>query len=610
MLLMWDYALADSHAGGEISLAWGLERVYLLALSIQHSARSTGVQTVDDIVISLLSLLSFQTSSPMQELRNSNPLYIKLGEMMSACALKYLILQTGEKNSGKLYAISQSALNRIATPDALDSTSYHSIVNSLCQDKAKSKKIREVEAHWLMNTAQASPNSWEHLLETSGTNLSLLIHESWEDLAQLSYETMPLPLSLGGKLIICMIVKAILNIAIVSCRGDKSMLATSNIDPAIIVPLFPLGTARWALTMKAAFLQPSTSALNLSYGDANTLMRRVLSSSDSLPFNTYTAYFCDFQLTFRLTLICLGSMFDHFSSFVERTANESEILEAIGITLSSLLRMSPDDVREFKASADIFKCLHNNTMRNSAEAVDGYFFWEKETRPHNSGSLSPRGLVQRICSLALDMAAGVVSNIDRNITNTALMAGSTAMNSSQEDPLLLSEHLTLADTRHLLFLSRELNNLILSKANSVARFRNPSIKGSSLPLSQYFEPLPSKDKKPAVVATKRSTVLFDKSSVVWRLGGLGSRDRVLASMKAVQYAPLSGVQVHSDDSEKEESRVEDMGEDDDSEMNEIVDDLDDDNDEFLPISCSQNEVEMDWTSATDLIVQMDTDNIL
>ena len=94
VLLMWDYALTSSNGGGDKSLAWGLGRIYRLAHLIQRSARSnsTGIQAIDDMVISLLSLLSFQTSSSLQGVRDSHSMYKEVREMLSACAFKHLIL--------------------------------------------------------------------------------------------------------------------------------------------------------------------------------------------------------------------------------------------------------------------------------------------------------------------------------------------------------------------------------------------------------------------------------------------------------------------------------------------------------------------------------------
>ena len=602
VLLMWDYALTSSNGGGDKSLAWGLGRIYRLAHLIQRSARSnsTGIQALDDMVISLLSLLSFQTSSSLQGVRDSHAMYKEVREMLSACAFKHLILHSGEKSKGNLFSIAQTSVNVPTTSDALESTNYHTVVNSLCQDKAKSKRCREVEAHWSLTLAQDTHNSWEHILETSAIDLSLLIHESWEDLALSGFEAMSLPVSLGNKLILCMSIKAILNIAVMGARDNTLSIVRSGTEPAGALSLFPLEAIRWALTMKAAFLQPSASALNYFDGDSNVLMRRVLSSSDNLPFHAYTAYFCDFQLTFRLTLLCLAGIFDHFSNIVEKSATESEIFEAAGVTLLSLLRIS-NDVCAFKDSKDIFNYLDSDIKRNAAEAFDSYFFYEMVSKTQSG--ISPRGLVQTICSQALDVVAGLVSKIDRNSSTSALGVDGTALHSSGEkNKSLFSERLILTDFRRLVSLSRELQDAITPQNISSFNNSNSSNIETNLSLSQYFEPLPGKERKGDVTGAKRSTVLFDRSSAVWRLGALGSRDRVLASMRAAQCTPLSGIRVHLEGDSDDESGVQDMEDDDDSGIDDFVENENsdnDDNDDFLPLSNSQTEVEMDWTSVTE-----------
>ena len=601
VLLMWDYALTSSNGGGEKSLAWGLGRIYRLAHLIQKSARSTGIQAIDDVVISLLSLLSFQTSSSLQGLRDSHFMYQEVREMLSACALKHLILPSEEKSKGNLYSIAQSTANFVNTSDALESTNYQTVVNSLCQDKAKSKRCREVEAHWSLSVSQESRSPWEHIVETPAFNLSLLIHESWEDLALSGFEAMSLPVSLGNKLILCMSIKAILNIAVMGARDDTLSSVRSGIEPIGAVSLFPIETVRWALTMKAAFLQPSASALNLLHGDSNVLMRRILSSSDNLPFQAYTAHFCDFQLTFRLTLVCVAGFFDHFSSIVEKTTLESEILEATGITLLSLLRMSDNNVGIFKDSKDIFKYLDSDAKRNTAEAIDSYFFYEMVSKTQSS--ISPRGMVQTICSQALDVVAGLVSRIDRNTSTTTLRINGTAPHSSGERRSLFTERVILTDFRLLVSLSRELQKAVIPLNIPSANNTDWSKMETGLNLNQNFESLPGKEKKADVIGAKRSTVLFDRSSAVWRLGALGSRDRVLASMRAVQSAPLSGVRVHLESDDEEENSVQNMEDDDDSGPNEYIEDENsdnDDNDDFLPFSNSQTEGEMDWTPATEV----------
>ena len=90
---------------------------------------------------------------------------------------------------------------------------------------------------------------------------------------------------------------------------------------------------------------------------------------------------------------------------------------------------------------------------------------------------------------------------------------------------------------------------------------------------------------------KRPTLLFDRSSSVWRQGDAGSRDRVLASMQGALSMPLSGTSaksvIHLDESDMDgddTGEENDDGSDGDSDMelgahHHEFDEADDDEDE-------------------------------
>jgi hypothetical protein len=79
--------------------------------------------------------------------------------------------------------------------------------------------------------------------------------------------------------------------------------------------------------------------------------------------------------------------------------------------------------------------------------------------------------------------------------------------------------------------------------------------------SDYFEAMPGKITNFAKV--KRPTVLFDRFSMVWRAGSVGSSERVLASMKNMQSSSFSDVSLENDHVEEgrgDEGGVMDEGE--------------------------------------------------
>jgi hypothetical protein len=124
VLLMWDYALCS--AGRTEGLRWGIDRVYLLTLAIQRSSRAAGENPVDDLVVSLLSLLAFQTSCPVYGPGIKTSRYNDVVDLILGNSLRHLILPEGTKKGE--YAIAQSAMPpATADTDAVDETRYHDI---------------------------------------------------------------------------------------------------------------------------------------------------------------------------------------------------------------------------------------------------------------------------------------------------------------------------------------------------------------------------------------------------------------------------------------------------------------------------------------------------
>ena len=587
VLLMWDYAMCSSGGGGH-GLKWGVDRVHLLALATLHSRRSNDDHAVDDLVVSLLSLLAFQTSSPLHSSAADNSRYTDVTEMVLGCALKHLIFPKGVKKGD--YVITQPAsLSSPSSAEPADTVNYHSVVNILSEDNSRSNLQKETEMTWTFNMAEGPVGAWKSPDEGGYTDLSLLLHESWEQMAQTGYESMTLPTSMGEKLILFMSVKAVLALAVTSC-GDDDLSLCRNLNsstPSVVAgPLFPVGVARWALAMRAAFLCPAPTALNmsssLSMRQSSSLMKRVLSSADGSPFNSFSTQFCDFQLTFRLAVLALSSVSDALEGSEGLSEEGAEIAGALRTALMCLLRLPSLDGIEgpgLKSARHIFLALtrSSSTKSNSANAVDGSSFWEH--------SAVAQKLSQRVCSLALELCAALVSAIDRNTTLSADAA-------IQHDSLIKTAvpgdggsgvcgRSMAADAAYLSATCKYLTGVV-STGNAAESLKDTALSASkshvSLTAQECFEPMPGKSI--AMNQTKRSTVLFDRSSSVWRQGCGGSMDRVLASMRAVQHAPLCGIQATA------AKALEDLDEDDgggrdgdesDQEMG--VDEDDDDNED-------------------------------
>jgi hypothetical protein len=584
VLLMWDYAMCSS-GGGTDGLKWGVDRVHLLALATLHSRRSSDDHAVDDLVVSLLSLLAFQTSSPLHSSAADNSRYADVMEMVLGCSLKHLIVPKGVKKGD--FVITQPApLTSASGSEPADAVNYHSVVNILSEDNSRSKLQKEIEETWTFNMADGPLGTWKSPDEGGYTDLSLLLHESWEQMAQTCYESMTLPTSMGEKLILCMSVKAVLALAVTSCADDDLSLCRiedSAMSSVVAVPLFPIGVARWALAMRAAFLCPAPTALNmsssLSMRQSSSLVKRILSSADGSPFNSSSMQFCDFQLTFRLAVLALSSVSDALEGSEVLSEEGTEIARALRTGLMCLLQLPSLDGIEglgLKSARHIFLALNRSrsTKFGSSNAVDGSSFWEH--------SAVAQKLSQRVCSLALELCAALVSAIDRNATlsaSAAIQRDSTLKTAVPGDAGsgICGRSMT-ADAAYLSATCKHLTGAV-SPGNAVETLRETALSvgkcNVSLTAQECFEPMPGKST--AVSQTKRSTVLFDRSSSVWRQGCGGSMDRVLASMRAVQHAPLCGIQAMA--ANALEDLDEDIGDGDDVDESDQEMGVDEDEDE-------------------------------
>ena len=566
VLLMWDYALCS--AGSSKGLRWGIDRVYLLTIAIQHSSRVAGEHPVDDLVVSLLSLLAFQTSCPVYGPGIKSLRYNEVVDLIQGNSIRHLILPADTKKG--VYAIAQSTISVVsADRDAADETSYHDIQNILSQDCSSSKIQKEKEETWCLHMGESTSGAWKSHKESDRGDLSILLHESWEQLSQVGYEAMALPVSMGHKLILCMTVRALLSMAAVRSRcGDMAPYSNSSPGDTPVDPedglLFSLDTARWALTMNAAFLRPAATALKLSSSmctsESSAIFKRVLCSVDGGAFNSYTMPFCDFQLTFRLTLLAVSSVSDYLTGATAQWEEGKDIEEALRGVLRCILRIfsiSGANHSEMKNAMQIFGFLSNTKTRNSEPLgrMDGLYFWEH--------SVTTRALTDHLCHLALELCSALVSSVDRNvgldpsaaIQRDSMLSGIQGSRicgrSMVHDAKVLS---ALCDK-----LSAAVSDVNLFESSFTALSSDDTV--AQMTREASFENIPGRELLPR--DSKRPTLLFDRSSAVWRLGDAGSRDRVLASMQGALIMPLSGTSaksvIHLDESDLE---GEDTGEED------------------------------------------------
>ena len=587
VLLMWDYAL--SSAGRAEGLRWGLDRIHLLTIAIQHSSRAAGEHPVDDLVVSLLSLLAFQTSCPLYGPGIKTSRYNEVVDLILGNSLRHLLLPEGTKKG--VYAIAQSASTPLSSDtDTADETSYHDIQNILSQDNSRSKIQKEKEGTWCLHMGEDPSGEWKRFEESDRSDLSILLHESWEQLALVGYEGMALPVSMGKKLMLCMTARALLSMAAVRSRCNDLALNFPSVvaptDPQE-APLFSLDTARWALTMNAAFLRPAVTALKLSSSMCTSekcaVFKRVLSSVDGGAFNTYSMPFCDFQLIFRLTLLAVSSVSDYLTEATAQWGEAKDIEEAIRGVLRCLLRifsMSGANHTEMKNAKQIFGFLSNMKTRNNEAlgGMDGLYFWEH--------SMSTRALTEKLCRLALELCSALVSSIDRNV-------GLDPSAAIQRDSMIPGDQRSRVCGRSMVRDAKSLSAVCdsLSAAVSDVNLFESSFTALSpdtvvqMTHEVCFENIPGRDMLPR--DSKRPTLFFDRTSSVWRQGDEGSRDRVLASMQSALNMPLSGtseklvIRLDVSDMEGEDTGEEnDEGSEGDSEMElGSDDDAEDDEDE-------------------------------
>lgn len=528
VLLMWDYASMNTSDGEGECLQWGIDRVYFLVLAIKNSNRSNAAG-VGDTVVSLLSLLAFQTATPLKG--PNSPRLSEVLEILSGSALKYLVLPPVSSLKGEGYAVVKSPGTVLS-----DSTDiYFNVVNVLSQDNSKRNinHLREETQFLNMNESDWNPVTDK---KDSFSNLPLLMHESWEQLARTGFEAMSLPVSLGKRFILSMSLKSMINSVLMSCKGDLIPPDNASQD-GMKIPLIPLETARWALTMESAYLRPANDSINFSSGSefvqlSKIFTNRILSSVDGLPFNTYTVPYCDFQLNFSLTLLTLASVLDSCLSM--KATVKCDINLCLKSVLCSLLQVPMIDNDTIETSTHIFQCLCKNSncsdKNTSIPPVNGSLFWgyvmNRTTEGHQVPSV--RSQVQAICSLTLELCSGIVSQLDRNISTN--ITSDESLDKPYGNELVKS-------SRNLMRLCEVLNSFFPLMFNQSTSSIESTIESAVIQPSDYFEAMPGKIINFSKV--KRPTVLFDRFSTVWRAGSVGSSERVLASMKNAQSSSFS-----------------------------------------------------------------------
>jgi hypothetical protein len=206
---------------------------------------------------------------------------------------------------------------------------------------------------------------------------------------------------MGEKLILCMTARALLSLAAVRSRCVDVALNSQSDDTSsdLQEPLFSLDTVRWALTMYTAFLRPAANPLKLSSSmctsESSAVVKRALCSVDGGAFKTYTMPFCDFQLTFRLTLLAVASVSDYLTGATAYWDEGKDIEEALRGVLRCILRtfsLPGANHSEMKNAKQIFGVLSNMKSRNSdaLSRMDGLYFWEH--------SVPVRALTEKLCS--------------------------------------------------------------------------------------------------------------------------------------------------------------------------------------------------------------------
>lgn len=602
VLFMWDYALCSSGGGGDGAgdgLKWGLDRVFLLATAIQHSSRAAADHSTDDLVMSLLSLLAFKTASGHQGAHLKTSRCRDLCEMVLGCALKHLILPHGGREG--IYAIAPQRSRNVAVLHDSSSTStstsiasYHCVINILSQDNTKRKIQRELENSQCLLIKNRASSTWRPQNDDVRTDVPLLLHDSWEHLAHTGYESMALPVSMGKSFVLCMAAKALLSIATMSRHNDDMPSPDTAMDPAVCETTSTptLDMARWALTMRAAFLRPTPAALDVSchlHANQNTsLVKRALSSSDGSSFDSYSAEFIDFQLTYRLAVITLSDVAEYIGGETEPSQESVKIRFALLIVLKTLLNPTRSALKAL-GSESVSSILQSQCDPTSQSNTDSSHLW--------NGSMLLRRIAQKTCSRSLDLCAALVTSVDRNSAmgiSAAITRDSCSLSDAAIKGHSVSGRSIVNDASELTLLCKRL--VVITSPSDAAEspsaathtddVRESKSSQAVLSFQDCFDPLPGKDKTRTSSTGKRNSVLFDRTSGVWREGGSGAMDRVLASMRAGQGLPLCGIRLHSltqqgDEEEDDEEEGESGTEGDDSDFNADVDaDVDDSDDDL------------------------------
>jgi hypothetical protein len=264
-----------------------------------------------------------------------------------------------------------------------------------------------------------------------------------------------------------------------------------------------------------------------------------MSSVDYGDIERYAPMFADLQLSVYLSVLAAAGILQHLETDQRSTGS----LEVVVHALKALIAGTE---ASYNAKEKDDSCVISHLLGRKM----GDLFVNMEEGENME-------LLDETHMLLADMCSATISLIDRSSSTGGGMATVGSV------PTVLSKMAS-----HLTELNRALfDNLGDRHTDSSVSARGNEIAGRSLQWDSWFDPTSTSSTrtqgsaKRTRLAASRSSVLFDRNSSQWRAGAIGSKEKILASMRSARSIPLSGridAVVNVTSSQEEEEDVEDV----------------------------------------------------
>ena len=406
VLLLWDVSLQACAAGEAVASTrghsgpfdWSPRSLCALSQALLSSSQNPASDAdLDELVVSLVLLRGFEGGQDVVR-----------GPGAAACARDHasIIRLTCGATLRLLHCAGRtsplSPALALARPAAkLDGTYYYAYQRAQCEERPSAAVYSSVVHTLHRDLKPEGPcgvdeprghdeGEGDEEGEGEGENEEETLSRAWEALADTKLESTPLPTTLGQAAIIALASRALL----CSLRG---MLLNANADVQSALVL--VEALRWVLLVRGVF---SCSMEAGGGGVMRQAARRVLCTMDGGSLATHSEAFCEFQAGVRFAVACAWSL-----AGLPAPPRGSVAAEAVAalLRLVRCLRCSAPAAPSSAAAPSPLRALLLDFEVSELDA-ETVTLWADDDG-------AARGPALRCCRAALDLAATLVSAVDR-----------------------------------------------------------------------------------------------------------------------------------------------------------------------------------------------------